>query len=166
MPGGLESYQLGCLLADAEKVPLSTKKLSEIKHACYPWHFLFERAIYTPPRYIYASEYPDHSLGFLLSALQTRSTSIDFLAEWESLLDTSSLPPTVHDLNEETLVPFDKTGVAETTDEDLARLGMGTEDAEEIRQFDRQRLFERRISRMLVIDVRDEPVATPAPPRR
>ena len=154
-PDGLKSYQLGCLLADAAKVPLSTRRLPEIEHDCFPWHFLFERANHTPLRRTYALEDPDRGLRFMLSAYELRSTPID-PGDARASLDTPSLPPTIHDLNDEPRAPFDETGVDETTDEDRARLETDTDDAEEIRQVDRERLTERRISRMLVIDVRDE----------
>ena len=39
----VEGYQTGCLLADANDVPVTTTKLGEIEHKCIPWHYLFER---------------------------------------------------------------------------------------------------------------------------
>ncbi len=38
---GLEKYQTGCLLADANDVPEDTKKLCAIERNCIPWHYLF-----------------------------------------------------------------------------------------------------------------------------
>ena len=40
----VEGYQTGCLLADANDVPVTTTKLGEIEHKCIPWHYLFEQA--------------------------------------------------------------------------------------------------------------------------
>ncbi len=160
-PDGLKSYQLGCLLVDATKVPLSTRRLPEIEHDCFPWHYLFERSICSPV-------WRDHALvedlygnlRFLISAYELHSTVID-PDDTRATADSRSLPPTVNDLNDETPAPFDETGVAETTAEDRARLETDTANAEEIRQADLQRLVERRISRMLIIDVRDELVTPP-----
>ena len=155
-PEGLNSYQLGCLLADAAKVPLSTRRLPEIEHDCYPWHFLFERSLHRPLWRTYAlDEDPNGQIRFMYSAYELRSTPVD-PGDARGSLDTQSLPPTVRDLNDESRAPFDETGVHETTDEDRARLESDTDDAEEIRHADRERLTERRISRMLVIDIRDE----------
>ena len=154
-PDGLNSYQLGCLLADAAKVPLSTRSLPKIEHDCFPWHFLFERSIHIPLGRAYALEGPDGRLRFMFSAYELRSTPIG-PGDARGSLDAASLPPTIHNLNDEPRAPFDETGVHETTDEDRSRLETDTADAEEIRHADRKRLTERRISRMLVIDVRDE----------
>ena len=156
-PDGIHSYELGCLLIDATKVPLSTRRLREVEHDCFPWHFLFERSIYAPVRRDHALlEDPYGRLRFFLSVHELRSTLID-PDDPRVSPDSRSLPPTINDLNDEPLAPFDETGVDETTDEDRARVKTDTADAEEIRQADHQRLTERRISRMLVIDVRDEP---------
>ena len=165
-PEGFNSYQFGCLLVDATKVPLSTRRLPEIEHNCFPWHFLFERSIYTSVRRDYALVEDLHgSLRFLISAYEHYSTMID-PDDARASSDSRSLPPTVNDLNDEPLAPFDETGVDETTDEDRARLETDTDNAEEIRQADHQRLTERRISRMLVIDVRDELVPPSTTPDR
>lgn len=162
---GLYSYQLGCLLVDAEKVPLTARRLREIEHHCFPWHFLFERSIYAPSRLHPALvSDPDHGLRFLLSAYDLPLTLAG--PDDSRAPPDTPLPPTVNDLNDEPQAPFDETGVDETTDEDRARLETGTDDSEEIRQADRQRLIDRRVSRMLVIDVRDELGVPSATPRR
>ena len=159
-PDGSRSYQLGCLLVDATKVPLSTRRLLEIEHHCFPWHFLFERSICALARRDDALvEDPYSGLRFLFSASRSALIEPD---DSRVSSDTGSLPPTVNDLNDEPLAPFDETGVDETSDEDRARLETDTDDAEEIRQADHRRLVERRISRMLVIDVRGELVTPPA----
>lgn len=44
--GDFKGYQTGCLLADANDVPVTTTKLDEIEHKCIPWHYLFERAAF------------------------------------------------------------------------------------------------------------------------
>ena len=134
---GLNSYQLGCLLADAAKVPLSTRGLPEIEHDCFPWHFLFERSIHTSLRRAYALEDPDGRLRFMFSAYELRSAPIDPGDARRSLV-TTSLPPTIHDLNDEPRASFDETGVDETTDEDRTRIETDTADAEEIRHADRK----------------------------
>ena len=152
---GLNSYQLGCLLADATRVPLTTRRLCEIEHDCFPWHFLFERSIHTRLRWYYTEEDPNRRYGFFLSAYELRSTVVD-PDDARVSLETASLPPTIHDLNGERVAPFDEIGVNETTDEDLARLEVGTPAAEEVHQADYERLTARRISRLLIIDARDE----------
>ena len=64
---------------------------------------------------------------------------------------------TVDDLNEATDRGFDRTGVRNTTGEDLARLEPATGGESEVAQSDGVRLRKLGIRRMMVMDVRDDP---------
>ena len=64
--------------------------------------------------------------------------------------------PTVNDLNEDPGRQFDRTGVAETTAEDHERLRAETDEGQWVARYDRERLHERGICRMIVMDVRSE----------
>lgn len=154
-PPGLKIYQMGCLLADAANVPPTTRHLTEIEHKCIPWHFLFNRTLYAPIERAYTKSVENDQVHFLSPAHEIHSIPFDF-SDALTPLDTRWNPPTVRDLNDETVGAFDQSGVHETTDEDRARVQIDTVHAEEIRFSDHERLLERRIPRMLVMDVRDE----------
>ena len=154
-PPGFKIYQMGCLLADARNVPWTTTHLTEIEHKCIPWHFLFNRTLYAPVELAYTKYFENDQIHFLSSAHEIRSVPLDSRAPLATM-DARWNPPTVRELNDETVGQFDQSGVQETTDEDRARVQIGTADAEEIRFSDRERLLERQIPRMLVMDVRDE----------
>ena len=64
---------------------------------------------------------------------------------------------TIEDLNGDTEREFDRTGVRETTGEDLARLEPGTGAASEVALSDGERLRKLGIRRMMVMDVRGDP---------
>lgn len=154
-PPELKIYQMGCLLADAANVPLTTRHLTEIENKCIPWHFLFNRTLYAPIERAYTKSIENDQIHFSSTAHEIRSIPPDF-SDATATFDARWNPPTVRDLNDEIVGAFDQSGVRETTDEDRARVETDTPDAEEIRFADRERLLERRIPRMLVMDVRDE----------
>ena len=148
---GLTHYQSGCLIADAFDVPLSTRHLSEIERYCVPWHFLFYRSNYARLERVHATIGDDDQVHSMRADRELRAVPppgdprADFGARWNH--------PTVRDLNEEPGRDFDRTGVNPTTDEDRARVRAVTADTEQIRRTDRERLLERRIRRMLTVDV-------------
>ena len=151
LPGFFRSYQTGCLLADADDVPLATKRLTEIEDTCIPWHFLFERShVLRHGRLSGTVDDDDQATRrsgkmWIIPVASTDAEGLD--RRWN--------PPTFRELNDELGGPFDQTGVHATTDQDRARLQPDTPDAQEVRHADRERLLERRIARMLVVDVRD-----------
>ena len=160
-PSGCRSFETGCLLADAAHVPLTARALGEFEEKCRPWHHLF-----LPPSVrqagldFFAVDQDDlwpvpigqpHAWAFRVG----RATKPPKAPPWN--------PPTVDDLNEDTGREFDECGVARTTDEDRARLEKGTETEEGQARLDDERLQELGIARMMVIDVRGEPV--PREPR-
>ena len=65
----------------------------------------------------------------------------------------------VDDLNEDTDREFDPIGVRQTTPEDRARLEPDTEYGREMARRDEERLRDLRLSRMLVMEVRNDPEA-------
>ena len=67
--------------------------------------------------------------------------------------------PTVEDLNDDRRRDFDWTGVADTTEEDLARLEPDTDSGLAVARWDGERLRELGIYRMMVMDVRGDPVS-------
>ena len=152
-PSAAYSYQTGCLLADAHDVPLHTNRLSDIEHNSIPWHFLFEQSLYAPLVREFAAPHYDDQGHLVHSSRETRLIPVDPADEEGSYRRWN--PPTIRDLNDDSGGPFDQPGVHPTTDDDRARVETGTANAEEVRRADRERLIERRIPRMLAIDVRD-----------
>ena len=157
-PIGYRSYHSGCLLADANDVSLTTRRLHQIEDRCIPWHFLIERSAFLYDR----QEFIDAGQDALF--VRTR-VSIGLMPI--PLVGGEAVPPrrrgwnapTIDDLNEDTGRDFDGIGVAETTDEDRARLEPGTAAGRQIAERDRERARERGISRMMAIDVREDPDA-------
>ena len=155
---GDRGLETGCLLAGAEDVPEETKGLGEIEDKCIPWHYLFVPGVGTL-RYVrhFESE-PEGVLRFAgIWPWQELSFVVDETAEpadgsgWNA--------PSVDDLNEDTDREFDTVGVRQTTEEDLARLDPDSENGRELARRDQERLRELRLSRMLVMDVRNDPEA-------
>ena len=119
-PGNFAAYQAGCLLADAEHVPLTATRLGGIEDRCIPWHFLFHRFLYA--RDVLEDEYvalERDQLHFMVFRHSIRTTSVDDI-DATIAPDTRWNPPTVRDLNETSPALFDRTGVHETTDADRA----------------------------------------------
>lgn len=152
---GFRSFQAGCLLADAEDVPVGSTKLDAIEKMCWPWHHLFA---------------PDVLMKKELEALAVdgeelvRTVSISqravVLAPNDALGEGSGWnAPTIEDLNGDTEREFDGTGVRETTGEDLARLEPGTGAGSEVAESDGERLRNLGIRRMMVLDVRGDPAS-------
>ncbi len=130
-----EECHTGCLLADANDVPETTKRLCEIERKCIPWHYLFERA-----------EFFSRSKSGKLHTVRVGRTGDYSDANREAGVRPWDAP-TVADLNGEGDGDFDLTGVHETNDEDLNRINPS--------QADPMQICTRRIHRTLVIDVRD-----------
>ena len=143
-----KDYQTGCLLADAQNVSETTTQLGEIERKCIPWHYLFE-----PVR----SVHWEHQLQERVSSPGTR-----FVKEKEILVLNQDNPgreerwnaPTVADLNGEGEGDFDRTGVYGTDDEDRRILRSKIEGETYLGQEDQAAIQDRRVHRMLVIDVR------------
>lgn len=101
-----EGFQTGCLLADANDVPETAKKLCEVEDKCIPWHYLFQR-----------EEFVRCKSNGLISARASNVVGLDqtdrdpVTSRWEA--------PTIKDLNEQGNSDFDHTGVHETIGEDL-----------------------------------------------
>ena len=150
-----ESYQSGCLLADAADVQLTTKKLQEIEKRCVPWHYLFERNFFAHEKRTIASRLALINRGF--------ESVIEFLPPIP-LDDREDIPdggtrwnaPTINDLNADTGREFDRIGVEKTTDEDRARLRPATSAGQRVARLDRDRFCDRGIGRLIVMDVGDE----------
>ena len=129
-----EGFQTGCLLADANDVPETTKKLCEIEHNCIPWHYLFQCADFARCR--------SDGLFSPLTARVVGSGHADrdpVTTQWET--------PTIEDLNGQGNSDFDHTGVHETNEKNLRQSGYPQEDFTKIP--------DRGIHRILKIDVRD-----------
>ena len=154
-PGHLTDYQTGCLLADAIHVPPDTKRLCQIEDKCIPWHFLFDRYLYARFPRQYATLNERDQLHFTFSEHLIRSESVDDV-DAPDRPDDRWNPPNVQALNDGTAALSHTNGVHETTAEDRDRLKSDTRAAEEVWEADLQRLRERRVSRILVIDVRDQ----------
>ena len=150
--GGLSTYETGCLLADALDVPQGTRRLRQIEKKCIPWHFLFDPATYVQwesEKWLTA----DEDMAFVMSASARVPFSVEGSTD-QSLNQKRWNPPTVKDLNEDSKRDFDRTGVGVTTAEDLERLVPETE-VEARKRRDLERLRDRGIHRMVVMDVRN-----------
>ena len=150
---GYRSIQTGCLLADALDVPLTVRNLDVIEEKCIPWHYLF-----CPPRsrFDIVLEYLNVGVGDPITFISHKQLYLPAMVSEETELPDSSgwNPPTIEDLNEDTGRDFDRIGVEETTEKDLARLEPNTERSLAIAQLDENYFKEKGIYRMLVMDVR------------
>ena len=152
---GYESYHMGCLLADASDVPLFTRRLGEIEKKCRPWHYLFERSIFGHEKRESIEPGYDDIVRFVTVTHRLDPMPLDG-GEMEPEGLSGWNAPTVDDLNKDMGRKFDRTGVAETTADDRERLRGETDEGRLIAQHDRERLHERGICRMIVMDVRNE----------
>ena len=150
-PRGYRSVHTGCLLADAEDVPLATGKLCQIEEKCIPWHYLVERCDFVQrSRTFITAEDKNRgrllSIGIDLMEVGTNSGDADKTRRsgWNA--------PTVDDLNGDTDRDCSgETGVDKTTPEDEEMLVAATVEGHR-----KARLVDLGISRMVIIDVRDE----------
>lgn len=155
---GFGAFETGCLLAGAENVPQDTKRLVEIEKKCWPWHYLFVPGVVFAVEAGYVEADAEEAVEFA-SLRRTRSYA-DVTDGLEDPAGGSRWnAPTVDDLNEDTDREFDRVGVAETTEEDRARLEPETQAGREMARSDEERLRKLRLSRMLVVDVRNDPEA-------
>ena len=155
-PEGLPSdqaFETGCLLANADDVPLETTSLASIEKRCWPWHHLFasevfEKQIFSllPPRSLEV----DH-LAFLSSV---RPVSVPVRVGVDDRESGGWNVPTVDDLNEDTDRDFDRTGVSETTADDLAEFDKGSAVGSSAARSDKGRLEASGIRLLLVMDGR------------
>ena len=153
---GSRGFQAGCLLADAEDVPLATRRLADIEEKCKPWHFLFL------PQRFWSHEFEsldDHTataeywgeIGFLFEG-PVRGLRAGRMGE---SLDTSGWHcPTIFDLNHDTRRRIDWTGVDRTTPEDLAWVEPDAEAARDIHESREKRLKEQGVRLIMAMDVR------------
>ena len=153
---GYRSFQTGCLLADAQHVLPTTRKLDDIEEKCRPWHHLFL------PATLMQEELDSFAVdaGDFVPFVSIRRPRVPLVKVSRAMepLDASGWnPPTVDDLNEDTGREFDYSGVSETTEEDRARLGPDTKTEGAMARSDEERLRELGISRMMVMDVRGDP---------
>lgn len=153
-PSGYRSYHTGCLLVDANDVSLATRRLHEIEDRCIPWHYLVERSAFVYDKQEFINENLDALVIRTYASIGLIPTPTDG-DEWELARRRGWNAPTIDDLNEDTGRDFDGTGVAETTDEDRARLEAGTAAGRQIARQDQERAHARGVSRMMAIDVRD-----------
>ena len=155
---GLGGFETGCLLAEAENVPQDTKRLVEIEKKCWPWHYLFEPGVVKLAEAGNVEPDPVDPAEFARLG-QTRSYA-DVTDGLEDPAGGSRWnAPTVEDLNENTDREFDWVGVGETTEEDRARLEPDSQAGREMARSDEELLRKLRLSRMLVVDVRNDPEA-------
>ncbi len=147
LPLCVRGFQFGCLLVNAADVPRHTTYLHQVEKKCIPWHYLFlQVSMQVEERRQLIST--AHLQQFLISKQYTVDKVIEPPGEsgWNA--------PTINELNGKTERDFDRTGVAETTEEDLTRLEPNTEAGRNMLSRDRARLLELGMSRMLVMDVR------------
>ncbi len=149
---GLRGLETGCLLAGAEDVPNTTTKLDEIEEKCWPWHHLFTPGVMLLKELdAFALDAGEFELFILIRQLRQPLVMEDRAMEASEILGWNA--PTVDDLNEDTGRLFDRTGVWETSSEDLARLELDTDAGSEMAS-DGERLRELGMRWMMVMDVR------------
>lgn len=152
------SLETGCLLAGAEDVPQETKSLGEIEKKCIPWHYLFVPGVAMLGVAGHVELEPGDFVEF--AGIWLRRSPSFVVDETAEPADGSGWnAPTVDDLNEDTDRAFDPIGVRESSPEDRARLEPDSENGRDMARRDERRLRELRLSRMLVMDVRDDPEA-------
>ena len=142
---GLGLFETGCLLANASDVPEAITHLSEIEEDCVPWHFL---CLPSSLRRKFASSVLGSSATSSVGSAQEGATSMNDLGgqSWGA--------PSIDELNEPGRNRFDWTGVDQTEEGDLVRLGTGTGYLEDKIRRERRRLIEQGIRTWLVTDVR------------
>ena len=150
---GFRNFETGCLLADADDVCIKTKSLDEIEDKCRPWHHLFTRGylMQEGPKRVVSNE------GIYLQNTSIMHPKLALLADDDVPAASDDLgwnAPTIDDLNNNLRRGFDRTGVEETTAEDLARLEPDIDSGMGVGRFDRERLRELGIGCMMVMDVR------------
>lgn len=153
---GLGSFQTGCLLADAAHVPLTARKLDEIEAKCRPWHHLFAPAVLMREEWVSFAVDAEDFVQFV-SIRQPRAPLVTVDETPEPPGASGWNAPTIDDLNDHRRGDFDWTGVADTTEEDLARLEPDTDSGVAVARWDGERLRELGIYRMMVMDVRSDP---------
>lgn len=124
-----KSCQAGCLLADANYVPVTTTKLDKIEHKCIPWHYLFKQVNFVRRKDLF---------------------------EWTIRREGRWNAPTIADLNREEDGDFDHTGVHATNGEDLERFSSAMAGETYLGREDQAKIRDRGVHLMLVIDVRPE----------
>ena len=152
---GFRSFQTGCLLADAEDVLGSTTKLDTIEEKCRPWHHMFA------PEVLMQKETQAFAVdaGEFVEFISVRLPRVPLVRVGKTMEASDSSEwsaPTIDDLNEDTDREFDRTGVRETNEEDLARLEPDTDAGSGVAQSDGERLRELGMRRMMVMDVRGD----------
>lgn len=131
--GNFVGFQTGCLLADANDVPETAKKLCEVEDKCIPWHYLIQR-----------EEFVLCKSDGLISARAAKVVGLD-QADREQETNRWKAP-TIEDLNGQGNSDFDHTGVHETIGEGLRQLSYPQDNFAKIP--------DRGIHRRLVMDVR------------
>lgn len=141
---GYSSFETGCLIADAHevrKMKSLPKYLKDIEKNTVPWHYLclggsfeFSTGVYELRFY---EEAPIHRL--------MQEVRVDEISPMPGMPERpqSSRLPTIFDLNIPNRREFDTEGVEETRHEEFER------------QVSPEELEERRIARMVLIDVRE-----------
>ncbi|GAB5461020.1 DUF6615 family protein [Hoeflea alexandrii] len=146
--GGLNSFEAGCLLVDAQKVKAKMPTtLAEIEKDCIPWHYLVERKDYAAGPLSGLTGVDGTILRLAFSAGDVRVA-----AGSDRSVDSVSANtfPTLDQLNAAERPPLDTEGLIEADDPEYKR----RRSAGEYR--------ERAISRVLEIDVREFPGLRPS----
>ena len=145
-------YQSGCLLADANDVPDTTRKLSQIEVICMPWHHLVvPSSVLTCS---YERVFVDRD-GFLLGEIHRYSRTVEVGGGRQRAVERWD-HPTIDDLNGVVDREFDPVGVHETSagDRDMLRSDGGLEDYAADVRF--EELREGALRGLLVVDARQE----------
>ena len=146
---GRTGFQFGCLLAKAQNVPDTTKKLGEIERNCRPWHFLFlPSGFFVGNRVripLYGDNVSPHEINFFSLERDQDDRADEQLDVWDF--------PSISHLNGDLDGDLDHVGVIDTReyDDEFLRSDIGGESGQL-----RVRLEERGVRRVVVIDVREQ----------
>ena len=150
--GNCREYQTGCLLAAADHVPNATVRLDQIESMSIPWHYLFFRADVARCRFEHISIDREDILLYGIHRFRHDLASIgddrDDQGAWNH--------PTIDDLNGVVGRDFDRLGVHATDELDHELLSPDGENEDRGYGPLYERIRERGVQRVLVIDVRDE----------
>ncbi len=141
-PGGTSPFEFGCLLASAHKVRKKMpKSLQDIERDCVPWHYLVDRRRFRRLERIEIIE-PRSGAQFLISDGILQIPIPETPADDDGSLDF----PTIDELNRSDAGMPGREGIIE-----------GASDYFDIEQSTKS-LEDRRISRLIEIDVREFPL--------
>ncbi|MYE00148.1 MAG: hypothetical protein F4Y03_02550 [Alphaproteobacteria bacterium] len=141
------SFESGCLLADAENVPLHVTKLRCIEPMCIPWHHLMKSSIVSTR---------DRRMSLYYTFEHIKLAKDRAQSTYGKIKSSGWNYPTIDDLNEDTSREYDRTGVVETRPRDIARFEHRIEEDGRIAEDEEIDPRETGIAYRMFVDIRRE----------